>query len=254
MKAETCLESFAPGGVALVIGTGGIGMALADRICGSRRFSRLVLAGRTPRLPADSHATSTGFRRVDLLDESSIAELARHVKDLDQPLRLVVCATGILHREAEVRPERRLEDLTPEALAEVFAVNAFGPMLLAKHLAPLLPRRERSVFAVISARVGSIGDNRLGGWYAYRASKAALNQMLRCAAIEMRRRAPAAVVAALHPGTVDTPLSSPFQAGVPEGKLFTADDAAARLLQVIDGLAPEDSGSFFAWDGSPIPW
>jgi len=254
MKSTTCLESFAPGGVALVVGTGGIGMALADRICSSGRFSRLIAAGRSPRTPAGSHATAAETRRVDLRDENSIAELARHVKGLDQRLQLVVCAAGILHRGSEILPERRLEDLSPQALAEVFAVNAFGPMLLAKHLVPLLPRRERSVFAAISARVGSIGDNRLGGWYAYRASKSALNQMLRCAAIEMRRRAPAGIVAALHPGTVDTRLSSPFQSGVPQGKLFTADDAAARLLQVIDGLTSEDSGSFFAWDGSKIPW
>jgi NAD(P)-dependent dehydrogenase (short-subunit alcohol dehydrogenase family) len=191
---------------------------------------------------------------LDLLEESSISDLAAWIRELGEPLRLVMCATGILHEGEGIRPERRLEDISPEQLARVFAVNAFGPIVVAKHLAPLLPRRERSVFTAISARVGSIGDNRLGGWYAYRASKAALNQFLRCVSIELRRRAPAAIVAALHPGTVDTPLSSPFQSGVPKRQLFSAEHSAARLLEVVDGLTPEDSGGFFAWDGSPIAW
>jgi NAD(P)-dependent dehydrogenase (short-subunit alcohol dehydrogenase family) len=247
------LSSFADGGLAVVVGAGGIGSALATRIAASRRFDKLVLTSRSGEPPPDA-APSVQMRSLDLLDESSIEDLAAYISGLDEPLRLVICATGILHCGEDISPERRLEDISSSQLARVFAVNAFGPLLIAKHLAPLLPRRERSVFAAISARVGSIGDNRLGGWYAYRASKAALNQFLRCVSIELGRRVPAAIVTALHPGTVDTALSSPFQAGVPEKQLFSADHSAARLLEVVDGLGPEDSGGFFAWDGSPIPW
>ncbi len=247
------LTSFADGGLAVVIGGGGIGSALAERIVASGRFDRVVLTSRSG-TPRRKSASLAQMRSLDLLDESSLEDLAAWILETGKSLRLVICATGILHHGEDIRPERRLEDISPEQLARVFAVNAFGPLLVAKHLAPLLPRRERSVFAAISARVGSIGDNRLGGWYAYRASKAALNQFLRCVAVELRRRVPAAIVAALHPGTVDTALSRPFQSGVPERQLFSTDQSAARLLEVIDGLESGDSGGFFAWDGSPIPW
>lgn len=127
------------------------------------------------------------------------------------------------------------------------------PALVAKHFLPLLARDRKSVFAALSARVGSISDNQLGGWHAYRASKAALNMLLRTFAIELARRNPRAVCVGLHPGTVDTGLSAPFQANVPEGKLFTPDFAAARLLEVVDRLKPDDSGHVFAWDGQLIP-
>jgi NAD(P)-dependent dehydrogenase (short-subunit alcohol dehydrogenase family) len=259
MHASPLLGSFAPGGTALVVGAGGIGSALADRLTASPRFDRVVVACRAPETAAERMAAAgdtipVDAVAVDVLDEISVRSLAGHVQAIDRPLRLIICATGILHRGADLKPERRLEDITPDALAQVFAVNAFGPMLIAKHLVPLLPRRDRSVFAAISARVGSIGDNRLGGWYAYRASKAALNQFMKCTAIELKRRIPGAIVAALHPGTVDTGLSEPFRAGVPERKLFSPAYSAERLLDVIDRLDAEDSGGFFAWDGSRIPW
>ena len=138
----------------------------------------------------------------------------------------------------------------PPVLAWIFRFNKAGALAGSAVMNPLTS----PFFWALSAMVGSIGDNRLGGWYAYRASKAALNQFLRCVSIELGRRVPAAIVTALHPGTVDTALSSPFQAGVPDKQLFTADHSAARLLEVVDGLGPEDSGGFFAWDGSPIPW
>ena len=136
---------------------------------------------------------------------------------------------------------------------QLFAVNAIGPALVAKHFLPLLPRHGRSVFASISARVGSIEDNRLGGWYSYRASKAALNMLLKTYSIELKRRAPSAICVGLHPGTVDTALSKPFQGGVAPGKLFSPTQSAAYLLRVIDGLTPADNGAVFAWDGSQIP-
>jgi len=153
-----------------------------------------------------------------------------------------------------LQPERRLAEVSVEALQRSFAVNAWGPLLVAKHFSRFLPRRERAVFASISARVGSIGDNGLGGWYAYRASKAAQNMFTRNLSIELPRRHRGTLAVALHPGTVDTDLSAPFQSRVPEQQLFDAPQAARQLLAVIDGLGKDDNGGFFAWDGQPIPW
>ena len=142
----------------------------------------------------------------------------------------------------------------PAVLRHVFEVNAFGPLVVAKHFLPLLKHSERAVLANLSARVGSIGDNRLGGWYAYRASKAAQNMFTRNLSLELARRAPKVICVALHPGTVDTELSKPFQGGVSPDRLFDADRAARQLLEVIDGLRPEQTGRFLAWDGTTIPW
>ena len=153
-----------------------------------------------------------------------------------------------------MQPEKRLADVSPVSLQRSFAVNAVGPLLVAKHFQGLLDREARAVFASLSARVGSIGDNRLGGWYAYRSAKAAQNMVTRNLSIELRRRARGVICVALHPGTVDTGLSRPFQSNVPEERLFSPERAAQQLLAVIDGLRPEDNGGFVAWDGQPIPW
>jgi NAD(P)-dependent dehydrogenase (short-subunit alcohol dehydrogenase family) len=153
-----------------------------------------------------------------------------------------------------LRPEKSLAALDRDSLSRVFALNAFAPVLLAKALLPLLGPGAPRVFASLSARVGSIGDNRLGGWYAYRASKAAQNQLLHTLAIEWRRTHPHATCVVLHPGTVDTPLSRPFQANLAADALFTPDAAARRLLGIIAGVTPADSGRFIAWDGSQVPW
>jgi NAD(P)-dependent dehydrogenase (short-subunit alcohol dehydrogenase family) len=163
----------------------------------------------------------------------------------------VIVATGLLHAQ-RVAPERSNSALDAAQLLRLYAVNAVGPALIAKHFLPLLPRAEPSVFAALSARVGSIGDNRLGGWHSYRASKAALNMLIRTMAIELKRTRPDAILVGLHPGTVDTKLSKPFQRGVPEGRLFTPDESAKHLLAVVDGLGPQDSGGVFAWDGTRI--
>ncbi|GAM52028.1 sorbitol-6-phosphate 2-dehydrogenase [bacterium endosymbiont of Mortierella elongata FMR23-6] len=162
----------------------------------------------------------------------------------------MVVATGMLQGPTGA-PEKCLGDLRPEHLAASFAVNTIGPALALAHFAPLLTRGERSMFAVLSAKVGSIGDNRLGGWYSYRASKAALNMVMKTAAIELARTHPQAVVAALHPGTVDSALSAPFR-GAQIGR--PAADAARDLLALLDGLAPEDTGGFWAYDGQRLPW
>ncbi len=220
-------------------GSGGIGSAFVDHLEGMESFAEVVPFGRSTD-PA-----------LDLLDEDSIAAAADSVSRFDAPVRLVVDATGILHGE-NLSPEKRMAHLEGEQLAQLFAVNATGPALLMKHFLPLLPREGKSVFATLSAKVGSIGDNQLGGWHGYRASKAALNQFVRTAAIELKRRKPEAVCVALHPGTVATTLSAPYaKSGL---NVLTLQESAAKLLTVIDGLSPEQSGGFFAYDGTALPW
>lgn len=190
----------------------------------------------------------TRFARpaLDLTDPASIAAAAA---SLTSPPDLVICATGLLHAEG-MAPERALRELNAETMAQSFAVNAIGPALVAQAFLPLMPRDRRTVFAALSARVGSISDNRLGGWHSYRAAKAALNQLLRTIAIEHARRWPEAIVVALHPGTVDTPLSKPFQRSA--NNLFTPEVSASHLLAVIDQLTPTASGHIFDWQGKEI--
>ncbi len=194
----------------------------------------------------------TGTQHLDLLDEASIAAAAAHVAK-GPPPTLVIVATGLLHA-GERGPEKALRDLDPEWLARVYAVNAIGPVLVAKHFLPIMPRSGRAVFAALSARVGSIGDNRMGGWHGYRASKAALNMLMRNLAIEERRRNDRSIVVALHPGTVDTALSHPFQGNVPAGRLFDPERAALQLLDVIEGLKVPDSGKLFDYEGEEVPF
>ncbi len=184
---------------------------------------------------------------VELTDEASIAAAADAVRGR-APFHRIVDATGALSVDGQ-GPEKRLADLDPAVMARAFAINAIGPALLIKHFAELLPRQGRSVFATLSARVGSIGDNRLGGWYSYRASKAALNQLWHTAAIEVARRRPEAVLLALHPGTVRTGLSAAFTA---PGHGMGADEAASRLLAVMDKAS--ESGCFLDYEGRPVPW
>ena len=219
---------------AVVIGaSGGIGAALADALEEEgetvRRFARS--------LPGEGH--------IDLDDEATVAAAAARAGSPD----LVFVATGMLH-EGERGPEKSIRELDPAWLARQYAVNAIGPALIAKHFLPVMPRTGRSVFAVLSARVGSISDNRLGGWYGYRASKAALNQLVRTLAIEDKRRNDRGIVVALHPGTVDTALSKPFQQAGRD--LFQPGRAAVQLLDVLDGLKPVDSGKLIAWDGVEV--
>jgi NAD(P)-dependent dehydrogenase (short-subunit alcohol dehydrogenase family) len=188
--------------------------------------------------------------RFDLEDEASIEAAARSVFSEGLP-DLVIVATGVLH-SAALWPEKSLKALDAAALRDVLAVNAIGPALVAKHILPHLSQEGKSVFGVLSARVGSISDNRLGGWHAYRSSKAALNMLVRNFAIELKRTHPDALCVALHPGTVDTALSRPFQTGLRADHLFSPDVSAHHLLSVIDALTPDQSGRLFAWDGREI--
>ncbi len=189
-----------------------------------------------------------GFGDFDLRDEASIARYAEQLQ-VHGPFHCIVVATGVLHN-ADFMPEKKLGDLNSAQMQETFLVNAIGPALVLRYFSPLLAK-ERSVFACLSAKVGSIQDNRLGGWYSYRASKAALNMMLKTASIELARTKPNTVVVALHPGTVNSALSKPFkgeQIGHP------AKEAAAELLAQIDQTLPSDSGTFVAYNGERLPW
>ncbi len=223
--------------------SGGVGGALAARLADQGYEVAALTRKPLPDWPGPQ-------ARFDLEDEASLAAAAAALKD-GAPIRRVIVATGLLHAEG-VAPERSNAALGAAQLLRLYAINAVGPALIAKHFLPLLPRTEPSVFAALSARVGSIGDNRLGGWHSYRASKAALNMLIRTMAIELKRTRPQAILVGLHPGTVDTDLSKPFQRGVPEGRLFTPDESAERLLAVMDGLGAEDSGGVFAWDGARL--
>ncbi len=232
------MHSLPAGYTAVVIGAGGaIGSAFAEQLRADPRCAVVHALGRHTE-PA-----------LDLLREDRIAAAARQLGGSAAPLHLVVVASGMLH-SATARPEKRLADLSPAAMQEVFALNTLGPALVLKHFAPLLDR-QRSVMALLSAKVGSIGDNRLGGWYSYRASKAALNMLVKTASIEVRRTHPGAVLAALHPGTVKSALSRPFR-----GDEIGQDPAQAvgAMLRALNGLKAEDSGCFVAWDGQRLPW
>ena len=218
---------------AVVIGaSGGIGAALADQLAVD---------------PGVKLVTRFSRPALDLEDPASIAAAAA---SLSMPPDLVICATGLLHA-AGARPERALKELEAGWLARNFAVNAIGPALVAQAFLPLMPREGRSVFAALSARVGSISDNGIGGWHGYRASKAALNQIMRGAAIELARTHKHAVCVALHPGTVATPFTAEY---VGRHAVVAPQVAAGHLLGVIDGLGPVQSGGFYDWAGAEVPW
>jgi NAD(P)-dependent dehydrogenase (short-subunit alcohol dehydrogenase family) len=241
------LPSLPTGFRAAVFGaSGGIGAALAERLAADGRASVVYAGARRTQQPAD-RVIPFAF---DLEDPASIAAAADRI---DGPLHLVIVATGVLHADG-MAPEKTWRALDANALARAFAINATGPALIARHMLDRLARGEKAVFAALSARVGSIEDNRLGGWHAYRASKAALNMLMRTFAVELAQRNPAAIAASLHPGTVDTPLSQPFQRGVARERLFPPAQSADHLLRVIDTLTPQDSGGLFAWDGARIPF
>lgn len=225
--------------------SGGIGAALATRLAES---GVEVWAGSRSGTAADPALRAFRF---DLSDEASIAAAAGAMAD--SPPDLVVVASGVLTLADGSGPERSYKQIDGAAMDEVFRLNTIGPALVAKHVLPLLPRDRRSVFAALSARVGSIGDNRIGGWHSYRASKAALNMLLKNFAIELGRTHKQAIVAGLHPGTVDSALSGPFQANLPAGQLTRPADAADNLLDVIDGLTVAESGGVFDWKGEAVP-
>lgn len=225
-------------GAAVVLGaTGGIGAALADALEARGGHSVVYRVSRS----------TDGF---GLSDPSAIAAAAKRVANGPAP-DLVLLATGLLS-EGVRGPERALSELDADWLARQFAINAIGPALVLKAFLPLLSRDRRAVFATLSAKVGSISDNRLGGWYGYRASKAALNQLVRTASVELHRTHPQALCVALHPGTVATDLSAPFTTSRGTADLFTPQESASKMLDLLDRLTPADSGRLWGWDGREI--
>lgn len=232
----------------IVVGaSGAIGSAFVNQLASLADCESIYALSRKPQCYANPKVEALV---VDYENEASIkaaVETATGKGKLD----LIIVATGVLHT-SEYSPERSLRELSFEQFRSQFEVNAILPAMLAKHLLPHLHSHQRSIFAVLSARVGSVSDNRLGGWYSYRASKAALNMFVKTAAIEVSRLKPSAIVVGLHPGTVDSPLSQPFQKRVPTGKLFTPAYSVSKMIQVLEGLKQSDSGQCFAWDGQVI--
>jgi len=243
----------------LVVGASqGIGLEFVRQLLKSHPTGRVFATYRNePSLElielAQQFEDCLSLMPMDITDEAQIATAIAHIRQQTHQLHFVMYCVGVLH-DGDLQPEKSLQQLQADRLLYYFQVNSIGAVLLAKHLVPLLKHGDRSVYATISAKVGSIGDNELGGWYGYRASKAALNMFMRTTAIEYRRKTPNTIVAMLHPGTTDTRLSKPFQRNVPPEKLFSVDRTVSQLLTVIDGLQPSDSGEFFSWDGSRLPW
>lgn len=241
----------------LVVGASqGIGLGFVTHLLQSDRVAQVYATYRQPET-ATRLLALTDSRLVtlpmDATDEGQIAAAMAAIGAVTQRLEGVINCVGFLHSEAQ-QPEKSVRQIDAEQLLEYFRVNSIPTALLAKHALPLLKGSDRSLFTTISAKIGSIGDNRLGGWYGYRASKAALNMFLKTIAIEYSRKSPNTTVVALHPGTTDTRLSQPFQRNVPAHKLFTVERTVTQLWQVISGLQAEDNGGFFSWDGTPLPW
>lgn len=234
--------------VAVIGASGGIGRAFVDHLAQSDQVACVYALSRAG---IDFDSDKVQSLSIDLEKEETIAHAAEDIKQ-DGELDIVIVAVGILHDGYKIQPEKALKQLDSQSFARVLAINTIGPAMAAKHFVPLLPRDRKSVFAALSARVGSISDNGMGGWHSYRASKAALNMIIKNVAIETGRRYKQAAIIGLHPGTVDTGLSEPFQSNVPDKKLFTPAYSAECLLKVINDVAPEQSGALFGWDGEEI--
>jgi NAD(P)-dependent dehydrogenase (short-subunit alcohol dehydrogenase family) len=246
--------------VALVIGASrGIGLHLTNTLIQDPRYGYVYASCRDPDLAdqltsLQSAEGTLAVLPLDVFDHKSIAAAAASVKAKTGRLDLLIYCAGILHAGNGLQPEKRLADVRAESLSMAFQVNASGGLLVAREFEPLLRAGSNSVFAALSARVGSIGDNRKGGWYAYRASKAALNMMIKTLAVEWGRLPRPISCYVLHPGTVATELSAPFRGNLPPERIFPPNLAALQLLATIDDLTHEQSGGFFAYDGSVIEW
>ncbi|ACV26437.1 SDR family NAD(P)-dependent oxidoreductase [Kangiella koreensis] len=250
-------------GIAIIFGAnGGIGQEFVKQAL--ERYAVVFACSRPKKATPDSSklpdikTLDNGLVKVELNphDEEQLQRFAQHVREQYGHVDLIINAIGILHDSKELQPEKKIEDFNLDNFIEMMTVNASATALIAKHFIKLLKQSDAqpAILASLSARVGSISDNRLGGWYSYRASKAALNQIIKTLSIEVARRNKNTAVIALHPGTTDTKLSKPFQQNVKPGKLFSPEYSVRKLFEIIDNLFLEDNGKFFAWDGSTIEW
>jgi NAD(P)-dependent dehydrogenase (short-subunit alcohol dehydrogenase family) len=244
----------------LIVGASrGIGLGFVRKLLSDDTVGKIYATYRQPETATELITLANAYPDkltcfvMDITDESQMEICTQKMRaDIDK-LHLAVNCVGILH-DPSLQPEKSLRHINSENLLRYFQINSIASVLLAKHLLPLFKHPEPSVFACISAKVGSIGDNKLGGWYGYRASKAALNMLMRTTAIEYKRSSPKTIIATLHPGTTDTQLSQPFQKNVPPEKLFSVERTVSQLMDVIENLKDGDSGEFFSWDGSKLPW
>tara|TARA_Y100000389_G_scaffold201599_1_gene244722 strand:- start:8027 stop:8773 length:747 start_codon:yes stop_codon:yes gene_type:complete len=245
----TNLDTFSSDLNVVVIGAnGGLGKGFIKAFEEDERVSSIYAFSRNKKDSIEKKVVSSF---IDLEDEDSIkkaAQLAGSKATVD----LVIVATGVLHRGQSIKPEKSIRQIDPNVMIDVIKVNTVGPILVAKHFLPILTKKRKTVFAALSARVGSISDNRMGGWSSYRSSKAALNMLLKTASIELKFSSPQTIIVSLHPGTVDTRLSEPFKKNVTKKSLFDADFSAVKLINVLNTLNTSDTGRFFAWDGSSI--
>ena len=232
-------------GIALIIGVGDIGKCMSDYLKTVSPKLDVIVCGR--------NLKSQNGIYLDLEDDHSFKSFEDKISLLKKPLRLVINTSGFLH-SSHLKPEKRLAHVNRSNIIKNFSINSIAPILIAKSIEKFIRPELPFSFASLSARVGSIGDNRLGGWYSYRASKAAQNQFLKTLSIEWRRKFPLSIVSILHPGTCDTKLSKPFQSAVPKDKLFSPDQSTEYLINIISAQKPSDSGNFLAWDTSVIPW
>tara|TARA_B100001063_G_C16707452_1_gene526061 strand:+ start:574 stop:1296 length:723 start_codon:yes stop_codon:yes gene_type:complete len=234
--------------VAIIGSSGAIGNAVSDNLINDESIGIIYKFSRSISVKENKRVKNIF---LDIEDEESIKSSLNHVPP-DTKFDLVFVATGILHNDKEIFPEKSIKDIDINKLKKVILVNTIGPTLIGKYFIPYLRKDEKSIFAFLSARVGSISENKLGGWYSYRASKTALNQIIKNFSIEIKRSNKNAVFVGLQPGTVKSFLSKPFERNVKEDNLFTPEYSAEKLLQVINDLSPDDSGKFFAWNGEEI--
>ncbi len=244
----------------LIVGASqGIGLGFVSKLLPQSKINRVYAIYRQPDSAStllqlnQRYAQKLTCLRADVTREEEIISAVAIIKQQVDKLHLAINCVGILH-QGELQPEKSLRQIETQRLLRYFEINSIPSVLLAKHLLPLLRHQDSSIFATISAKIGSIGDNRLGGWYGYRASKAALNMLMKTVAIEYGRVSPKTIVVTLHPGTTDTRLSRPFQKNVPPEKLFSVERCVNQLLKVIDNLTINDTGQFFSWDGTRLPW
>jgi len=247
-------------GVRMVVGGNrGIGLALVEAQLAMADVNRVIATYRpgseTRKITSleRTHGNRLLLQPLDVTDEESIGQFTQFVADQTAGIDLTICATGLLHDDT-VKPEKSLVQCDAVSLKRLFEVNSIGPLMVARALLPVYQRKRRFTFAALSAMVGSIEDNRLGGWYGYRASKAALNQFIKTLSNECRFKFPRASIVAVHPGTTDTRLSRPFQRNIDGGRLYSVDQTAKRILGVLESLEVDQTGMFLNWDGSTIPW